>query len=81
MFESSLLKNIDLLFDEIVSLKVKFDNNQTSIDKEELIKKCLQLKSIDLSMVPEEFLENQEIIKIGLNNDIDIKSYTILDED
>ena len=81
MFESSLLKNIDLLFDEIVSLKVKLDNNQTSIDKEELIKKCLQLKSIDLSMVPEEFLENQEIIKIGLNNDIDIKSYTILDED
>ena len=81
MFESSLLKNIDLLFDEIVSLKVKLDNNQTSIDKEELIKKCLQLKSIDLSMIPEEFLENQEIIKIGLDNDIDIKSYTVLDED
>lgn len=81
MFESSLLKNIDLLFDEIVSLKVKLDNNQTSIDKEELIKKCLQLKSIDLSMVPEEFLENQEIVKIGLDNDIDIKSYTVLEED
>ena len=82
MFESSLLKNIDTVFDEIISLKVKVENlnknlnnylnnqKELPINKEELLIQSFKLNSIDLTMVPDEFLENKEVIKIAIDNDI-----------